>query len=46
MEIIILIISSFISSTISTVIEMGGGIILLDIMTLIISDGLLVIALH
>ena len=46
MEIIILIISSFITSSISAVIGMGGGIILLGIMALIIPDGFLVIALH
>ena len=46
MEIIILIISSFITSAISAVIGMGGGIILLGIMALIIPDGFLVIALH
>ena len=46
MEIIILIISAFITSSISAVIGMGGGIILLGIMAIIIPEGYMVIALH
>ncbi len=45
-ELIILIISALITSAISAVIGMGGGIILLGIMALIIPEGYLVIALH
>ena len=46
MEIIILILSAFITSSISAVIGMGGGIILLGIMAIIIPEGYMVIALH
>ena len=46
MEIIILIISAFITSSISAVIGMGGGIILLGIMAIMIPKGYMVIALH
>ena len=46
MEIIILIISAFITSSISAVLGMGGGIILLGIMAIIIPNGYMVIALH
>ena len=45
-EMIILIISALITSSISAVIGMGGGIILLGIMAIFIPDGFLVIALH
>ena len=46
MELIILIISAFITSAISAVIGMGGGIILLGIMAIIIPEGYMVIAIH
>ena len=46
MELIILIISAFITSSISAVIGMGGGIILLGIMAILIPEGYLIIALH
>ena len=46
MELIILVISAFITSSISAVIGMGGGIILLGIMAIMIPDGYMVIALH
>ena len=46
MEMIILIISAFITSSISAVLGMGGGIILLGIMAIIIPNGYMVIALH
>ena len=46
MEIIILIISAFITSSISAVLGMGGGIILLGIMAIMIPNGYMVIALH
>jgi len=46
MELIILIISAFITSSISAVLGMGGGIILLGIMAIIIPNGFMVIALH
>ena len=46
MEIIILITAAFITSSISAVLGMGGGIILLGIMALIIPEGYLVVALH
>ena len=46
MELIILIISAFITSSISAIIGMGGGIILLGIMAILIPEGYLVIALH
>ena len=45
-EIISLIIASFITSAISAVLGMGGGIILLGIMAIIIPEGYMVIALH
>ena len=46
MESIILILASFITSSISAVLGMGGGIILLGIMAVIIPEGYMVIALH
>tara|TARA_B100002052_G_scaffold162000_1_gene147492 strand:+ start:2891 stop:3637 length:747 start_codon:yes stop_codon:yes gene_type:complete len=46
MELIFLILSAFITSSISAVVGMGGGIILLGIMAFIIPQGFLVIALH
>ena len=46
MEIVILFISAFITASISAVIGMGGGIILLGIMAIIIPEGYMVIALH
>ena len=46
MELIILIASAFITSSISAVLGMGGGIILLGIMAIIIPEGYMVIALH
>ena len=46
MELIILIIAAFITSSISAVLGMGGGIILLGIMAIIIPEGFMVIALH
>ena len=46
MEIITLIIAAFITSSISAVLGMGGGIILLGIMAVIIPNGYMVIALH
>ena len=46
MEAIILIISAFITSTISAILGMGGGIILLAIMALLLPNGYLAIALH
>jgi uncharacterized membrane protein YfcA len=46
MEIIILIISAFLTSSISAVLGMGGGIILLGIMAIMIPNGYMVIALH
>jgi len=46
MEIYILIISAFITSSISSVLGMGGGIILLGIMAILIPEGYMVIALH
>ena len=45
-ELIILIIAAFITSSISAVLGMGGGIILLGIMAIIIPEGYKVIALH
>ena len=45
-DIFILIISAFITSSISAVLGMGGGIILLGIMAIIIPEGYKVIALH
>ena len=46
METFILIIVAFITSSISAVLGMGGGIILLGIMAIIIPEGYMVIALH
>ena len=45
-QLITLIISAFITSAISAVLGMGGGIILLGIMAIIIPEGYMVIALH
>ena len=45
-QLIILIISALITSSISAVLGMGGGIILLGIMAIIIPEGYMVIALH
>lgn len=45
-QLIILIFSALITSSISAVIGMGGGIILLGIMAIIIPEGYMVIALH
>ena len=46
METIVLILAAFITSSISAVIGMGGGIILLGIMAIVIPEGYMVIALH
>ena len=46
MESIILIIAAFITSSISAVLGMGGGIILLGIMAILIPEGYVVVALH
>ncbi len=46
MEAIILIISAFVTSTISAILGMGGGIILLAIMAIMLPNGYLAIALH
>ena len=46
MGIVILIISALITSSISAIIGMGGGIILLGIMAIIIPEGYIVVALH
>jgi len=46
MEFAILLIASFLTSSISAVLGMGGGIILLGIMSIIIPEGYMVIALH
>ena len=46
MEITVLILAAFITSSISAVLGMGGGIILLGIMAIIIPEGYMVIALH
>ena len=46
MELFILIIAAFITSSISAVLGMGGGIILLGIMAILIPEGYMVIALH
>ena len=46
MESIFLIIAAFITSSISAVLGMGGGIILLGIMSLIIPEGYMAVALH
>ena len=45
-DIVVLIISAFITSSISAVLGMGGGIVLLGIMAVIIPEGYKVIALH
>ena len=45
-DIVILIIAAFITSSISAILGMGGGIILLGIMAIIIPEGYKVIALH
>ena len=46
MELVILIIAAFITASISAVLGMGGGIILLGIMAIIVPEGYMVIALH
>ena len=46
METVILIVAAFITSSISAVLGMGGGIILLGIMAIIIPEGYVVVALH
>ena len=46
LEIIVLIIAAFFSSTISAILGMGGGIILLGIMAIFIPNGFMVIAIH
>ena len=46
MDILILILAAFITSSISAVLGMGGGIILLGVMAIIIPEGYKVIALH
>jgi len=46
MESVFLIIAAFITSSISAILGMGGGIILLGIMAIIIPEGYVVIALH
>jgi len=46
MELILLVVSAFFTSSISAVIGMGGGIILLGIMAILIPEGYMVIALH
>ena len=46
MELLILTLAAFITSSISAVLGMGGGIILLGIMAIIIPEGYMVIALH
>ena len=46
MEAIILIIVVFITSSISTVLGMGGGIIFLGIMAIILSEEYVVVAIH
>ena len=46
MEIIFLVFAAFITSSISAVIGMGGGIILLGVMAILIPEGYMVIALH
>ena len=45
-ESIILIIAAFLTATLSAIIGMGGGITLLGIMAIIMSDGYLVVAYH
>ncbi|OUW62924.1 MAG: hypothetical protein CBD58_00875 [bacterium TMED198] len=46
MEFTVLLLSAFVTSSISAVLGMGGGIILLGIMAIIIPEGYMVIALH
>ena len=46
MEALILIVAAFITSSISAVLGMGGGIILLGVMAIIIPEGYIVVALH
>ena len=46
MESTILIIAAFLTSSISAILGMGGGIILLGIMAILIPEGYMVIALH
>ena len=46
LESIVLIVAAFITSSISAVLGMGGGIILLGIMAILIPEGYMVIALH
>ena len=46
MESVILIAAAFITSSISAILGMGGGIILLGIMAIIIPEGYVVVALH
>ena len=46
MELLLLILASFLTSSISAVLGMGGGVILLGIMAIIIPEGFMVIALH
>ena len=46
METVILIVAAFFTSSISAVLGMGGGIILLGIMAFIIPEGYVVVALH
>ena len=46
MEPVILVVVAFITSAISAILGMGGGIILLGIMALLIPNGYMVIALH
>ena len=46
MEQIILIIAALITSSISAVIGMGGGVVLLGIMAILIPEGYMVVALH
>lgn len=46
MESVILISAAFITSSISAVLGMGGGIILLGVMAILIPEGYVVVALH
>ena len=46
MESVILIAAAFITSSISAILGMGGGIILLGIMAILIPEGYVVVALH
>ena len=46
MELLVLIFAAFITSSISAVLGMGGGVILLGIMAILIPQGFMVIALH